>query len=120
MAAMLSRHPDITMLCEDTGFGVLNAMGHTYSGNKLLAWRDIRMRKRASVLGHLINRIINFDYNGKRHHLYRPEPTSKMSIEDYINLNAKIIRMWRNKKDNIKSIMDRSNMQYHEAEAELK
>jgi len=120
IAAMLSRHPEIAMLCEDEGYGVLKNMGHTYSGNKLLAYHQIRFRKRASVLGHAINRIINFNYNGKRHHQYRPEPTSKLSVQDYLNLGAKVICVRRNRQDTINSMILRSNMDPNDARIELK
>jgi len=122
LAAMLGRHSEINMLFESTTKDVLKLMGKTYSGNKLLAWRQIRMNQRASKFGHLQNRIANVDFfkAGTKHHHARPHPTSSLSINDYINLGAKLITIVRDKDEVINSITSRTTMSETQAEKEYR
>ena len=59
LSSMLGRHPEINMLFESVTKDSLKLIGKQWNGNKLLAYRQIRQYKRASYLGHLINRIAN-------------------------------------------------------------
>ncbi|NND95360.1 MAG: hypothetical protein HKN45_10875 [Flavobacteriales bacterium] len=84
LAAMLGRHSEINMLFESTTNDTTRLIGKTYCGNKLLAWRQIRLKKRSSKFGHLINRIVNLDFGLKRndHHKFRVYPNSSLSVQD--------------------------------------
>lgn len=118
LTAMLGRHSEINMLYESTSSDVLHRTGKRYSGNKLLTWRQIRMTQRASKLGHLVNRIVNFHFRGERHHKLRIYPTSSLSIQDYLNKGAAIIVAVRNKEEVISSITSRTDMTVQQAVCE--
>jgi len=119
LASMLGRHSEINMLYESTTTDSLFTIGKKYSGNKLLAWRQIRWDKRASRIGHLMNRLINADFGRRRrHHRVRLFPTSKLSLKDYLDVNGRIIVITRNKVDVIKSIVRRTQMSAYQAERE--
>lgn len=111
LSAMLSRHPEIAMQCENTKYpeSLQKVMGVKYSGNKLLAHRQIRYNVKGTKFGYLINRIVNLDLLNKRKQIFRPFPTSKWSIKDYINKGAKVIVITRNESDNINSITRRDS-----------
>ena len=119
LASMLGRHPDINMLFESVSKDSLKLIGKEWSGNKVLAYRQIRQKKRASKFGHLINRIVNFDFRKvNKHHLTRPFPTSIMSIEDYKKEGAIFITIERDKKSSISSMMRRAGQNKRQAEYE--
>ena len=109
LASMLGRHPEINMLFESVTKDCLKLIGKKWNGNKLLAYRQIREKKRASKFGHFINRFVNFDFRKKnRHHLVRPFPTSIMSIEDFRNKGAVFITIERDSDSSIDSMVRRA------------
>ncbi len=120
LASMLGGHPEINMLYESTSTEVTKLLGKKYQGNKLLAWRQIRMHERANKLGYLVNRLVNrdFSFSEQPFHTKRPRPISVWSIQDYIDRNAKIIGISRTKNEVIKSMMTRTEMTEDEAEKE--
>ncbi len=121
LASMLGRHPDINMLFESVNKDSLKLIGKKWNGNKLLAYRQIRNKQRSSRFGHLINRIVNFDFKKKnKHHLIRPFPISNMSIEDYKEKGAVFITIERDKQSSVKSMMKRSGQSKNQAEHEWK
>ncbi len=122
LSAMLGGHSEINMLFESTTNEVLRLIGKRYSANKLLAWRQIRLRRKSSKFGHLINRVVNFDLGIKpqRHHRIRVFPTSVLSIQDYMDKGAYIITIVRDKIDVIDSITTRTRMTRSQAESEYR
>lgn len=120
LAAMLGRHSEINMLFESTTRDVFNLIGKKYNGNKLLAWRQIRIKSKSSKFGHLINRIVNLDFGIKkhRHHKIRIFPTSSLSMQDYIDNKAVVITIVRDKQEIINSIITRTKMTKKQAETE--
>lgn len=119
LASMLGGHSEVNILFESVGNDVKNLIGKKISANKLLAYRQIRFYQRASKFGHLINRIINFDFKIKnKHQKRRFFPTSSLCIDDYRKLGAKFIIIERDKKATIKSIMKRTNQSFIEADYE--
>ena len=119
LASMLGRHPEINMLFESVTKDSLKLIGKQWNGNKLLAYRQIRKNKRSSKWGHLINRIVNLDFNQEnRHHLVRPFPTSVMSIEDYKKEGAVFITIERDKESSVSSMMKRAGQTKKQAEKE--
>ena len=119
LASMLGRHPEINMLFESVTKDSLKLIGKQWNGNKLLAYRQIRKNKRSSKWGHLINRIVNLDFNQEnRHHVVRPFPTSVMSIEDYKKEGAVFITIERDKESSVSSMMKRAGQTKTQAERE--
>lgn len=119
LASMLGRHPEINMLFESVTKDSLQLIGKQWNGNKLLAYRQIRQEQRASKFGHLINRIVNFDFRKKnRHHLVRPYPTSIMSIEDFKREGAVFITIERDLDSSISSMVKRSGQSTAQAKKE--
>ena len=119
LASMLGRHPDINMLFESVTRDSLQLIGKKWNGNKLLAYRQIRQRQRASKFGHLINRLANFDFQIKnRHHLVRPFPTSTMSLEDYRKEGAIFITIERDKESSVSSMQKRAGQSKNQASYE--
>tara|TARA_Y100000385_G_scaffold285031_2_gene344203 strand:+ start:98 stop:748 length:651 start_codon:yes stop_codon:yes gene_type:complete len=119
LAAMLGRHSEINMLFESTTNDTMKLIGKKYCGNKLLAWRQIRIKSKSSKFGHLINRIINLDFGiNRKHHKVRVFPTSCLSIQDYIHNGAKVITIFRNKEEVVNSITNRTEMSKKQAEIE--
>jgi len=120
LAAMLGRHSEISMLFESTTDDTKKLIGKKYCGNKLLAWRQIRINSTSSKFGHLINRVANFDFGLKknRHHKVRIFPTSALSIQDYLDDGAKIITIFRNKQEVVNSITNRTKMSEAQASIE--
>jgi len=119
LASMLGRHPEINMLFESVTRDSLKLIGKQWNGNKLLAYRQIRKKKRSSKWGHLINRIVNLDFKKEnRHHLARPFPTSVMSIEDYKKEGAVFITIERDKESSVSSMIKRSGQTKNQAERE--
>lgn len=110
LASMLGGHSEINMLFESTTDEVFRMIGKQYNGNKLLAYRQIRMRQRASRFGHLINRMANLHFRGKKHQRCRVFPTSQLSIEDYLAQGARLITIVREKEEVISSILSRTEM----------
>lgn len=120
LAAMLGGHSEINMLFESTTKDVFRLIGKKYSGNKALIWRQIRLHQRSSRFGHLINRIINFDWNAKSsHQQIRLFPSSSLSIQDYIDGEASLIIITRNKDEVVNSICNRTGMKKGRAEREF-
>jgi len=112
LAAMLGRHSEINMLCESRTREVFKLIGTKYCGNKLLTWRQIRAEQKASKLGYLINRIVNFHFN-PRYDIYQKNrifPISHLSIKDYRDNNAHFITITRNKNEVIDSIVKRTKV----------
>jgi hypothetical protein len=60
LASMLGAHPDISMLHEAQGCEIKRLIGTRYSGNKLLLHRDVRLNKRATRFGHIVNRVYSW------------------------------------------------------------
>tara|TARA_B100001250_G_scaffold59724_1_gene46541 strand:+ start:9188 stop:9796 length:609 start_codon:yes stop_codon:yes gene_type:complete len=121
LASMLGRHPEINMLFESVTKDSLQLIGKQWNGNKLLAYRQIRQEQRASRFGHLINRLVNFDFRKKnRHHLVRPYPTSIMSIEDFKREGAIFITIERDRDSSISSMVKRSGQSTAQAKKEYK
>ena len=119
LASMLGRHPEINMLFESVTKDSLKLIGKKWNGNKLLAYRQIRQKKRASKFGHFINRCVNFDIKRKNiHHLNRPYPTSVMSIEDYKDKGAVFIIIERDKDSSISSMKKRAGQSRMQANFE--
>jgi hypothetical protein len=119
LAAMLGGHSEINMLFESKTKDVLSLIGKKYSGNKLLTWRQIRMTQRSSRLGHVYNRLVNHDFGSKRKpHVFRPYPNGCMSIQDYIDAGAKIICLYRNKDEVLKSMINRTRISPEQASLE--
>ena len=119
LASMLGRHPEINMLFESVTKDSLKLIGKQWNGNKLLAYRQIRKKKRSSKWGHLINRIVNLDFKKEnRHHLVRPFPTSVMSIEDYKKEGAVFITIERDKESSVSSMIKRAGQTKNQAERE--
>jgi hypothetical protein len=83
LCAMVGRHPEINMLLEPSSLDILNGYGKEYNAGKYIYWLQIRQQQRASVFGHVINRI------------YRCFPLSKLSIADFRKLKAKVIVITR-------------------------
>jgi len=119
LSSMMGRHPEINMLFESVTKDSLKLIGKEWNGNKLLAYRQIRQNKRASYLGHLMNRIANLDLKKKnRHHLVRPFPTSVMSIEDYKREGAVFITIERDKESSVSSMKKRARQSEKQANFE--
>lgn len=118
LASMLGRHSEINMLFESTTNDVFRLIGKKYQGNKLLVWRQIRMSQRSSYMGHIINRIVNFHFFGKKHHKHRPYPISELCIEDYLDRGAKVIYIRRPEKEVVSSITKRTPMTEKQATQE--
>lgn len=119
LAAMLGRHSEINMLFENNTDATFELIGKKYSGNKILAWRQVRWNQRASKFGHLVNRIVNLDFFLKRRsHKIRVFPLSRLSIKDYVEKDAKIITIVRDKKEVVNSIVKRAEMPKELAEKE--
>ena len=120
LAAMLGRHPEINMLYESTTTDVRKAIGKRYSGNKLLTWRQIRKTRRGSKFGDLLNRMANLDVSRRtKHHKIRVFPTSRMSIDDYLRLDASIIVITRPEEEVVRSITRRTGMSTRQAVREF-
>ena len=119
LASMLGRHPEINMLFESVTKDSLKLIGKKWNGNKLLAYRQIRQNTKSSKLGHLVNRIVNFDFGiNRKHHLLRPFPTSDMCIDDYKKLNSKFITIERDRAKAISSMMKRAGQSEKQASHE--
>lgn len=119
LAAMLGGHSEINMLFESKTEDTFSLIGKKYSGNKLLTWRQIRMHKRSSRFGHLINRLVNMDFTkDHRAHKSRPYPNSCLSIQDYIDRGSTIICLYRKKEEVVSSIRNRTKMSQAQAERE--
>ena len=119
LASMLGRHPEINMLFESVTKDSLKLIGKEWNGNKLLAYRQIRVQKRANKFGHLMNRIYNLDFKKEnKHHLVRPFPTSIMSVEDYKKEGAVFITIERDKESSISSMIKRSGQSENQASYE--
>lgn len=119
LTAMLGRHSEINMLFENTTDATFKLIGKKYSGNKVLAWRQIRWDERASKFGHLVNRIVNFDFfKERRRHRIRVFPLSKLSVKDYVEKDAEIITIKRRKEEVVSSITSRTELSEKQASKE--
>lgn len=119
LSSMLARHSEVNMLFESTSKDVTKLVGKKYQGNKLCVYRQIRIDQRSSKFGYIINRLANFHFSGKKYQIKRPYPTSELSIQDYIDLEAKIITIRRSKDDVVKSLTNRTPMSKRQAEFEF-
>jgi|TARA_B110000908_G_C10260745_1_gene459045 hypothetical protein len=119
LAAMLGGHSEINMLFESVTRDTFRLIGKRYNGNKLLAYRQIRMHTRGSRFGYLVNRIVNLNlgFEPKPHKL-RPFPTGRLTLQDYIDRNAKIITIVREKEEVVSSIIKRTKMNEKQASRE--
>lgn len=122
LASMLGGHSEINMLFESTKTDVFKLIGKKYSGNKSILYRQIRMQQKATKFGHLVNRIVNLDLTlkPKVFHTKRVFPISDLSIQDYINKDAKIITILRSENEVINSITTRTKMSVQQAKKEYK
>ncbi len=122
LASMLGGHSEINMLFESTKTDVFKLIGTKYSGNKSILYRQIRMHQKATKFGHLVNRIVNLDLTLKPKvlHTKRVFPVSDLSIQDYINKDAKIITILRSENEVINSITTRTKMSVQQAKKEYK
>ena len=69
------------------------------------------MNQRASRFGHLINRIVNLNLGREpKPHKLRPFPTGRLTLQDYIDRDAKIITIVRKKEEVVSSIVKRTEM----------
>ena len=119
LAAMLGGHSEINMLFESVTKDTFRLIGKRYNGNKLLAYRQIRMNQRASRFGHLINRIVNLNLGkAPKPHKLRPFPTGRLTLQDYIDREAKIITIVRKKEEVVSSITKRTQMSEAQASKE--
>ena len=119
LAAMLGGHSEINMLFESVTKDTFRLIGKRYNGNKLLAYRQIRMNQRASRFGHLINRIVNLNFGREpKPHKLRPFPTGRLTLQDYIDRDAKIITIVRKKEEVVSSIVKRTKMSEKQASRE--
>lgn len=115
LATILSRHPEIGMMFEHTGYAVNRMMGVRYAGNKLIAGRQIRYSQRASKAGYLVNRLVNGRISKEAYDVHRPFPTSKMSMRDYMDNGVAII-ISRMEKDRLASQLKRTPITQEVAE----
>jgi hypothetical protein len=118
LAAMLGGHSEVNMLFESTTKDVLRLIGKKYHGNKLLTWRQIRMHQQSSNFGHIVNRIANAHFRKNKHHSIRLFPTSPLSVQDYIERNAAVITIVREKDEVLDSIVSRTKMTRAQADNE--
>ena len=116
LASMLGRHSEINMLFESTSKDVLSLIGKKYRGNKLCVWRQIRFDQKASLFGHLMNRLVNFHLlDSKKYHRIRIRPTSVFSINDYLERGAILITISRDKEAVVKSMVNRTPLSEKQA-----
>lgn len=114
LASYLGAHPDISMIFEDTDQNFLKMYGTKYVGNKLVLNQQIRRTQRASKWGYAVNRYWYWKHGWGP---FRPYPTSKWSIQDYVENEAKIIYIIRGSRDNVNSIIKRAGQRVSEREA---
>ncbi|NND93807.1 MAG: sulfotransferase [Flavobacteriales bacterium] len=119
LASMLGRHSEVNMLFESTSSDTLKLIGKKYQGNKLCTWRQIRMNERSSRWGHIMNRIVNLGIPSDGYQIKRYAPTSKLSINDYLEKDAIIIVIRRDKAEIISSLMNRTPMNEKQAKREF-
>lgn len=119
LASMLGRHSEINMLFESVTKDTIRLIGKKYSGNKLLSYRQLRLKSRSSKFGHLINRLVNLDLKKKhRLHKRRPFPIAAMSLEDYMEHNPTMVVIRRGKEETVNSITNRTTISRKQAEKE--
>lgn len=118
LCSLLGAHSDINMLYESLSTDVFRLIGKKYNGNKLLAWRQIRLNQKASKWGHLLNRLANRAFSAKKFQKVRICPISDTSLQDYIDKKAKIIIIHRDKQEVVTSIVKRTPMSAIQAERE--
>lgn len=118
LASMVGRHKEISMLYESITDDTFKLIGKEYGGNKLLIPRQIQMHRRATKFGYLINRIINFHFFKYKYQKKRFSPSSKLCIQDYLDKDAKIIAIFRDKKSTLNSMQKRAGMSLKQAEVE--
>jgi hypothetical protein len=99
LAAMIGRHPEVSMINESFSGEHFQQLGKTYSGNKLLL-RQIGLKYRGCKFGHLINRIVSQN----NRFTFRVYPQSLYSLRDYPQ-GTKIILITRNSDDVINSLI---------------
>ena len=109
LTAILGGHSEIAMLNEDLKGGITNVVGKKYAGNKLIFHIQIRESFKANRFTHLLNKIARIFFP-KKTVVKRPFPNSEMSLEEYLELEPKIILMERDEKANIESICRREEV----------
>lgn len=113
LAAMVSKHTEITILFEDFNFAAKKILSKKIVGNKLCIPHQIEINnKRKKLKSMVINLLtrINMLHNILEKEKY---PLSFFSIEDYLELeNSKIIAILRRGNDVIESIMKRGGKKY--------
>lgn len=109
LTAILGGHPEIAMLNEDFKGNFRKVVGKKYAGNKLICHLQIRKSIRANRFTHLINKIVRI-ISPTIGLFKRPFPNSEMSLDDYLELNPKIIVMNRDINKNIESICRRESV----------
>ncbi len=112
LTSMIGRHKDVNMLNESITHDIFKLIGKKYRGNKLVIPRQIRMKRRATRFGFLLNRISKMVKSRVTY------PLSRLSLQDYIDVEAKIICIIRERKSTIDSMMRRSKFTEKQAAKE--
>jgi hypothetical protein len=98
LASMIGAHSDVAMLIEDRTFAIKKLTGKKVLSNKLCIPHQTEIKKKASLFSRYMQKI----------GFLKNYPTSKFSIEDYLQLeDLKILSIIRNGNDIIDSIMKR-------------
>ncbi|HEY9082344.1 MAG TPA: hypothetical protein VIN73_03355 [Vicingaceae bacterium] len=118
LTAILGGHPEIAMLNEDLKGNITKVVGKKYAGNKLIYHLQVRKSTKANRFTHLANRIVRF-LSPTIGLFKRPFPNSEMSLDDYLELEPKIILMERDLEKNIESICRRESVSEKLAEEYL-
>lgn len=106
LASLLGGHSQINMLSESFTEDINKLAGKKYAGNKLCIWYQIRWT-RATRWGYLLNRLANFGSDVLKS---RPAPVSRLSLQDYIDMDARIIIIQRNRDPAIGSMVKRAGL----------
>ena len=118
LTAILGGHPEIAMLNEDLKGNITKIVGKKYAGNKLIYHLQVRKSTRANRFTHLANKIVRF-LSPTVGLFKRPFPNSEMSLDDYLELEPKVIVMERDAEKNIESICRREGVSEKLAEEYL-
>jgi len=117
LASLIGAHSDINMLNEAYDKSIDKLVGKRYQGVKL-GIPHISLDKRTPTL---IRTIFYHKFSFLRSSLRKigikldTLKGSSYSINDYINMNAKIVFVYRDKEENIKSMLRRSKISYKRA-----
>ena len=96
VASMIGAHSEVNMLCEEPTNAITRLYGKKYAGNKLCWFTQIRPKMRANKLIYLLRRIVG-----------NILPISQLSLQDYIDMGAKIILVTRDYDDVVRSLVKR-------------